>query len=69
MKVNVYSSNKNILFEALKDIKNQIQKDFKKIDFLLIALNPKYESIDKDIKAIFPNIKYVAFHAVDAFKK
>jgi len=68
MKVNIYSSNKQNLFEALKEIKKEIQKDFKKIDFLLIALNPKYESIDKDIKAIFPNIKYAAFHAIDAFK-
>ena len=68
MKVNIYSSNKQNLFEALKEIKKEIQKDFKKIDFLLIALNPKYESIDKDIKAIFPDIKYVAFHAINAFK-
>ena len=68
MKVNIYSSNKFDLFEALKDIKNQIQKDFKKIDFLLIALNPKYNSIDKEISIIFPNIKYAAFHAIDSFK-
>jgi len=68
MKVNIYSSNKQNLFEALKEIKKEIQKDFKKIDFLLIALNPKYESIDKDIKTVFPNIKYVAFHAINAFK-
>jgi len=68
MKVNIYSSNKQNLFEALKEIKDQIQKDFKKIDFLLIALNPKYDSIDKEINIIFPNIKYIAFHAIDAFK-
>jgi len=68
MKVSVYSSNINDLLEALKEIKNQIQKDFKRIDFLLIALNPKYESIDKEINTIFPDIKYVAFHAIDAFK-
>ena len=68
MKVNVYSSNKHTIFEALKDIKDQTQKDFKKIDFLLIALSPRYGFIDKEISVIFPNIKYVAFHAVDAFK-
>ena len=68
MKVNVYSSNKQTLLDALKDIKEQIQKDFKKIDFLLIALNPKYDSIDKEISSIFPNIKYAAFHTIDAFK-
>ena len=68
MKVNIYSSNKQNLFEALKEIKKEIQKYFKKIDFLLIALNPKYNSIDKEINKIFPNIKYVAFHAIDAFK-
>ncbi|HIQ51080.1 MAG TPA: hypothetical protein EYH54_03855 [Nautiliaceae bacterium] len=68
MKVNIYSSNKPTLFEALQDIKNQIQKDFKKINFLLIALNPKYESIEEKINKLFPNIKYAAFHAIDAFK-
>ena len=68
MKINVYSSNKQSLFEALEEIKTKTQKDFKQIDFLLIALNPKYESIDKEINKIFPNIKYAAFHAIDAFK-
>ena len=68
MKVNVYSSNKENLWEALKEIKNQIQKDFKKIDFLLIALNPKYKSVEKEISTIFPNTKYIAFHAINAFK-
>ena len=68
MKVNIYSSNEYNLLEALKNIKDQIQKDFKKIDFLLIALNPKYKSINKEINKIFPNIKYTAFHAIDAFQ-
>ena len=30
MKVNIYSSDKQNLFEALKEIKKEIQKDFKK---------------------------------------
>ena len=68
MEMNIYSSNKESLFEALKEIKKEIQKDFKKIDFLLIALNPKYKTIGKEINTIFPNIKYAAFHAIDAFK-
>jgi len=68
MKVNIYSSNKQNIFEALKEINEQVQKDFKKIDFLLIALNPKYKSIEKEINQIFPNIKYTAFHTVNAFK-
>ena len=68
MKISILSSNKQNLFEALKEIKAQIQKDFEKIDFLLIALNPKYKSIEKEINQIFPNIKYIAFHAINAFK-
>ena len=69
MKTKVYSSSKNIFIDALKELKNQIEKDFEKIDFLLFALPPKFgKDVPKKIETIFQNIDYAGFHAISAFK-
>ncbi len=69
MKTKVYSSSKNIFIDALKELKNQIEKDFKRIDFLLFAIPPKFgRDVPKKIETVFTNIDYAGFHAISAFK-
>jgi len=69
MKTKVYSSSKNIFIDALKELKNQIEKDFERIDFLLFAISPKFgRDVPKKIETIFENIDYAGFHAISAFQ-
>jgi len=68
LKVKVYSSSNPSLQKALKNIKNEIKKDFKNIDFLLFSIHPEYNcNVNKSIQQIFIDTNYAAFHAIDAF--
>lgn len=68
MKAKVYSSSNLSLKSALKNIKNEIKKDFKNIDFLLFSIHPEYScDVNESIQEVFGKIDYAAFHAIDAF--
>jgi len=68
MKFKTYSSENDDFSEALKEIKSNIKKDFKKPAFLFLGLHPKYDlkKINKSIKSCFSS-PYVAFHAINLF--
>lgn len=69
MKTKVYSSSNSTFLSSLEDLKSQIKKDFKRVDFLLFAIPPKFgKNVDQKIKSVFGNIDYAGFHAINAFK-
>ncbi|WP_187647684.1 FIST C-terminal domain-containing protein [Nitrosophilus labii] len=70
MEAKVYSSSKASLLLSFEDIKNQIQKDFSKFDFLLFSIHPYFpiDDVNYLINKIFKTNNYAAFHTINAFK-
>ena len=70
MKAKVYGSEEDSFFIALESIRKEIASDFDKIDFLIIAVSPKYDEkiINHLIKKVFQTDNFIAFNAVNAFR-
>ena len=65
----MYKSKDLDLYTFLYELKDRVQQDFNKIDFVLIGLHPKHNcDVKKIIKDTLGDVLYVAFNAVDLFE-
>jgi hypothetical protein len=69
MRFKTFYSTKESLLLCFEDIEKQLKEEFREVDFLLIGFHPKYNYKDfsEKVKKVFPNVKYVGFHALNLF--
>jgi len=66
----VYKSSRVSLLLCLEEIKNQLDRDFSRYDFLIFSIHPSFpiDDVNYFIQKIFKTTNYVAFNTINAFR-